>query len=88
MPPFITVPDVICKGVCAESSDGTLNLSYDHENTQEINYDIMIELTGKAAACGEATLDWLNACNSLAGCPVAKASPATTGCLEAHLKFS
>lgn len=88
MPPFITVPDVICKGVCTESSGETLNLSYDHENTQEINYDIMTELTGKAAACGEATLDWLNACNSLAGCPVAKASPATMGRLEAHLKFS
>ena len=88
MPPFITVPDVICKGVCTESSGETLNLSYDHENTQEINYDIMTELTGKAAVWCGPPLDWLNACNSLAGCPVAKASPATMGRLEAHLKFS
>ena len=55
------VPGVICKGVYTENSDGTLNLSYDHENAQETNYDIVTELTGKAAAYGEANPDWLEA---------------------------
>jgi hypothetical protein len=43
------VPGVICYGVYTENSDGTLNLSYDHENAEETDYAIVTELTGKAA---------------------------------------
>lgn len=43
------VPGVICYGVYTENADGTLNLSYDHENAEETDYDIVTELTGKAA---------------------------------------
>lgn len=53
------VPGTICEGVYSQQSDGTLTLSYDHENAYETDYDIVTELTGKAAAYGEANPDWL-----------------------------
>ena len=43
------VPGIECYGVYTENADGTLNLSYDHENARETKYDIVTELTGKAA---------------------------------------
>ena len=43
------VPGVECTGVYFENADGTLTLSYDHENARETDYDIVTELTGQAA---------------------------------------
>ena len=43
------VPGVECDGVYSKNADGTLNLSYDHENAKETDYDIVQEVTGKAA---------------------------------------
>ena len=43
------VPGVECSGIYSKNADGTLNLSYDHENAKETDYDIVQEVTGKAA---------------------------------------
>ena len=43
------VPDVDCSGIYSTNDDGTINLSYDHENAKETDYDIVQEVTGKAA---------------------------------------
>lgn len=43
------VPGVECDGIYSVNADGTLNLSYDHENAKETDYDIVQEVTGKAA---------------------------------------
>ena len=43
------VPGVMCEGVYVEEADGTLTLSYDHENAYETDYDIVTEVTGQAA---------------------------------------
>ena len=43
------VPGVECSGIYSVNADGTLNLSYDHENAKETDYDIVQEVTGKAA---------------------------------------
>ncbi len=51
------VPGVICYGVYTTNSDGTVNLSYDHENATETDYAIVTELTGKAAAYAEEHAD-------------------------------
>ncbi len=51
------VPGVICYGVYTTNSDGTVNLSYDHENASETDYAIVTELTGKAAAYAEEHAD-------------------------------
>lgn len=51
------VPGVVCNGVYTTNSDGTLNLSYDHENASETDYDIVTELTGKAAEVAAASAD-------------------------------
>ncbi len=51
------VPGVVCNGVYTTNSDGPLNLSYDHENASETDYDIVTELTGKAAEVAAASAD-------------------------------
>lgn len=51
------VPGVICEGTWTENADGTINLSYDHENAYETDYDIVTELTGQAKAYFEANPD-------------------------------
>ncbi len=43
------VPGSICYGTYTTNDDGTLNLSYDHENAKETDYEIVTEVTGKAA---------------------------------------
>lgn len=43
------VPGTICYGTYTTNSDGTINLSFDHENTTETEYDVVMELTGQAA---------------------------------------
>ncbi len=43
------VPGVECTGIYSTNDDGTINLSYDHENAKETEYDIVQEVTGKAA---------------------------------------
>lgn len=48
------VPGVICEGTWTQNADGTINLSYDHENAYETDYDIVTELTGKAKEYKEA----------------------------------
>ena len=40
------VPGVECDGIYSVNADGTLNLSYDHENAKETDYDIVQEVTG------------------------------------------
>ncbi len=43
------VPGVECTGIYSTNEDGTINLSYDHENAKETDYDVVQEVTGKAA---------------------------------------
>jgi len=50
------VPDVICPGVWTDNGDGTADLSYDHEDAYETDFDIVQELTGKAKEATEAGL--------------------------------
>ena len=48
------VPGVICEGTWTQNANGTINLSYDHENAYETDYDIVTELTGQAKIYFEA----------------------------------
>ncbi|MCD8326817.1 MAG: hypothetical protein LUC90_09120 [Lachnospiraceae bacterium] len=47
------IPGAICYGSYTTNSDGTLNLSYDHTNCSETDYNVVTELTGKAAEYAE-----------------------------------
>ncbi|MCD8123940.1 MAG: hypothetical protein LUE23_02740 [Lachnospiraceae bacterium] len=52
------VPGAICYGSYTTNSDGTLNLSYDHTNCSETDYEVVTELTGKAAEYAEENPDF------------------------------
>ncbi len=47
------IPGAICEGKYTTNADGTINLNYDHTNCYESDYEIITELTGKAAEYAE-----------------------------------